>query len=330
MSSCTGRDNGEVDRLAVQASVEGFRDRTNTAWMVPRKGPFTVLDVGCSTGALTRATFGPYAERATVLGVDRDAEAVAEFNRRHGSPLWSATVADFDSEGWIDTLKGRMEREGIVAFDIVQCVLSLHHMERPLEVLAGLRSLMSDRGRIHVRTVDDAMKVSFPSSQAIGELVELTARVPGVSDRFHGSKVADQLEAAGFGPVVPVGAWVGLHGAAREEVLESAFAWRRGYFEHWAAFGTEQAKSALVRADRLLGEIRAEFADPGFRFAYFVPAFVAKAHPMKMAMSAARIMRGAARQPSFYDWETGLTCTADVTHDVSGGFEHPCFLPSVP
>ncbi len=112
-----------------------------------------VLDAGCGTGYGSHMlSASPSAAR--VLGIDRDARAIARARRYYGGPRVDYARADLDS--------GALARFG--CFDTIVCLEVLEHLPEPERLLARLDHALAPGGRLIVSTPLGAGR-AVPSGQ---------------------------------------------------------------------------------------------------------------------------------------------------------------------
>ena len=275
----------EKSRLSVQASVEIKIDIPYIRDIVTRtEGVCNVLDVGCSTGACTFMVFGEYGEKVKVIGVDKVGSCVDDFNLNRPGTNMKAYCMNVEDDDWLEKIRAVMAEEKIPSFDLVYCALSLHHMADSGPVIKDLHSIISDGGTIYIRTCDDGLKISYPNSELVIDIVQKTAKLPHIADRFHGRKVFKQLSDAGFRDISMKSALLdtcGLDAEAREMLFQTVFEWRRPVF-YETAEGTEsesKRRKMFALADEMsskLDKVRKLFADESYYYGSYVTIGMAK------------------------------------------------------
>ena len=283
----------EKKRLAIQAKVESRHDASIVSDLISRgPRPVRVLDVGCSTGTVTFDVFGGLGDDVTVMGIDKFETCVTDFNaaaRERGlDDRMFAECLNLESDGWDRSLERMMERHGIAEFDLIYCALSLHHMSDSGRVVRILWRYLSNGGHIFVRTCDDALKVAYPDAEPVYELLEKTARIPRVSDRYHGRKIYTILQRAKFQDIHIMSDLIDTVGKDLEErhaLFYSAFIWRKNYFRRRLdeAKGEGQTEAAMREYDAvldLLERIEELFSSNAFYFGYYTTIATAQKHKM--------------------------------------------------
>lgn len=272
----------EQKRLAIQAKVECKQDVPIIKDLFNGNvNKLKVLDVGCSTGTVTFDVFGDF-RNVQVLGVDKFENCVTEFNERakeyglDGS--MRAEVLDFEDDDWTSNLEGLMHKAKIEAFDLVYCALSLHHMSDSGKVVRKLWKYIAEGGFIFIRTCDDALKIAYPNAESLYRLIEKTAQIPRVSDRYHGRKVYSILHRAQYRNIRMHSDLIDTIGKSLEErhaMYYSAFVWRKNYFRRQLdnAKGDDAVEAAMEQYGevlQLLEDIEERFSDGSFYFGYYI------------------------------------------------------------
>ena len=283
----------EKKRLAIQAKVESRLDPEVIAALVANhKGSIRVLDVGCSSGANTFDVFSGFFDRIDLLGVDKFETCVTDFNRaardRGMQAQMRAECLDFESDGWGRSLERIMSSHGIDQFDLVYCALSLHHMSDSGKVVRQLWRYVANGGHIFIRTCDDALKVAYPHAEPVYELLDKTAKIPRVSDRYHGRKIYTILQQAKFEDIHILSDLIDTVGktmAQRYALFYSAFIWRKNYFRRRldAARSEDETAAAMREYDAvldLLDRIEGLFSSDAFYFGYYTTIATAQKRSM--------------------------------------------------
>ncbi len=274
----------EKDRLGVQATVGMKADRPHLDRIVAScDGVCRILDVGCAAGANTFGAFSRYGDSVKVIGIDRAEEWVEEFNRESPGDNMSAHVLVLGTDGWLSGLRKIMEEEDAPSFDLVYCALSLHHMPSSGDIVAELRKVMSPGGRIYIRTSDDALKISYPHHEIVRDIIETTASLPHIADRYHGRKVYGHLLRAGFTDIriiTPLVDTIGMEGEERTALFQTTFTWRKQYFEHQVDIAPDErerkrAVKALEEFSAKVDRIEELFSDPEYYFGYYITIAIA-------------------------------------------------------
>ena len=155
-----------------------------------------VLDVGCFDGFNTRLKFTPYAGVECVVGIDPLPDAIARARAATDDERFSflcTTLDDFD----LDTE---------ACFDLVYFSHTLQHLPDPQAALQRVFRLLAPGGFVIVKTVDDALKLSYPDpDEVMRRLFSLYERfilpcTPHTvcTDRYQGQKCYSLMKSAGF------------------------------------------------------------------------------------------------------------------------------------
>ncbi len=274
----------ERRRLAIQGKVESRNDHGYIAEFLPVDDHVcTVLDVGCSTGSVTRDVFSPFGERVRLLGIDKFAHCVEGFNASAPGNM-SAAQLNFDDDDWEPALSKIMCEKGIDGFDLVYCALSLHHMADSAGVIKKLWKYIKHGGHVFIRTCDDALKIAYPNEEPIYEIIKKTASVPRVSDRFHGRKAHSILYKAKFKNIELRSFLIDTAGkdiSERYAMFYSTFVWRKNYFKNQLEIAKtpeeiDYALSEYNKVNELIDSIEELFSDNAFYFGYYVTVAIAE------------------------------------------------------
>ncbi len=124
-----------------------------------------VLDVGCNTGLQTMKRFGHDHRVKTILGIDRDASAIAMATDTYPA----ATFACIDAEGasFREDLKTLLARAGVEKLDLITISMVILHLEKPQRLLSILKSFLSPGGRLFIRDIDDGLNLCYPNPNGI-------------------------------------------------------------------------------------------------------------------------------------------------------------------
>ena len=181
-----------ADALDLDAQVVGHLDDL-TAWVehfLPR-APRTVVDLGAGggTGSFALALRFPEAQ---VVAVDASPEMLAHLSS-------AATARGLDSR--VSTLEADLDTQwpDVADIDLAWAASSLHHVQRPAQVLADVRQALAPDGVVVVVEMDGLPRF-LPADVGVG--------LPGLEDRCHDAMAragwnahpdwAPYLEAAGL------------------------------------------------------------------------------------------------------------------------------------
>ena len=274
----------ERKRLAIQGKVESKNDYDYLCEIFKTGDRvYSVLDVGCSVGSVTKDVFSKFGQSVKILGVDKFEQCVEEFNKNTPDNM-SAELLDFENPDWEKRLAELMNIHNIESFDLVYCSLSLHHMSDSKSVIKNLWKYISNKGYIYIRTCDDALKIAYPNEDVIYEIIRKTAGVPQVSDRFHGRKIYSMLYKSKYNNITIKSFLIDTVDKELEEryaLFYSAFVWRRNYFKRQLELAQtqEQIESAMDEYNNviaLLDKIEELFSDESFYFGYYVTIAMAQ------------------------------------------------------
>ena len=287
--SSYGYDLGnEKERLKIQSREESKMDTSNISEIFQKidADVYRVLDFGCSVGETTSRVFSPFKGKVEILGIDKFENCVNEFNETHKP--YHAICANIDDDDFLTKLEEEMHRQNIDGFHLVYCALSLHHTADTLDALKKLWKVLLPGGYIYVRTCDDGLKIGYPDTDdTIKSLIERTAQVEGVSDRFHGRKIYHWLKKAKFVEIESrpfVINTMNRDVVDRYALFSNTFLWRKNYFKKSldtaAKRGDEeqiaQALEAYNWCVKKTDALEDMFTDLNFYYEYYVTVVMAK------------------------------------------------------
>lgn len=163
------------DSRAITAAVKHIRSKSKDRHI-------RIMDLGCADGYITKSRFVNL-ENVTVLGIDRDREVIESAANRFACRNISFEAADITDRSLT-----------LGEFDLVFCALTLHHLANPEGIMSRLWSRLSPGGAIIVRSPDDGLKLTYPSSEDFDRLLHAPSQMPGSSDRIHGRKIYTQMQ----------------------------------------------------------------------------------------------------------------------------------------
>lgn len=228
-------DDTEIGRLVTQAKNTAVPLKEicdSCAVQLRRQGRsnLKVLDVGCANGELGRQCFKS-SVYSKVYGIDCNKELiqVAEQSVRDTPEQSKYTYKVFNIEKVEKSTKELLKSLGYeqIEFDIIFCSMVLHHLKKGvcehdpkyvqvINILQNFKKLLAPGGFLIVNNPDDSSKLSYEDDcefdekqgitnntpnnikSTLGELVQLTSRIPGVSDRYCGRATYYWLANAGF------------------------------------------------------------------------------------------------------------------------------------
>ena len=189
-----------------------WRTAENSAgYLLPFLAPGQrLLDVGCGPGTITLDLAGRVAPGYTV-GVDREADVVAEARRRLGA----RPIADVEFRT-ADAYALEFDDE---SFDVVHAHQLLQHLTDPVAALAEMRRVLRPGGVLAVRDGDYGGFVWAPSDPLLDRWMELyhdVCRHNG-ADADAGRRLLGWAQAAGFTEIHPSSStWTFADAASRQ------------------------------------------------------------------------------------------------------------------
>ena len=201
LSQYTSALPGETKRLDMQQ--EGYKSFDMEALdkvisQSEKQHGLTVLDLGCSSGSITKSRFSSDRFK-TIIGVDYNDKDIQRAKENITDPRFNFFCMDLESENFISDIQTQMNALGIEKVDIIFIALTLHHLREPQKLLQKVFDLLEDGGRIIIRGSDDGGKLCYPESEVLSDiLTKYDEIVKGVTDRHNGRKLYSQLTEAGY------------------------------------------------------------------------------------------------------------------------------------
>jgi 2-polyprenyl-3-methyl-5-hydroxy-6-metoxy-1,4-benzoquinol methylase len=277
-------DGTERKRLDTQAKITSeFLQEIcdNCAEQLVKEGrsSLKVLDVGCANGELGRLCFQDKVY-SKVYGIDINEESIREA-RKHSHNNDKYTYEKFDVELVGKTPEKLFEvLNEQIKFDIIFCSMVLHHIKNDdlkhdenyvqvIEILQNFKDMIAPSGYLIVNNPDDSSKLAYKDDGELKEkqvttddtpntikstldkLVQLTSRIPGVSDRYCGRATYYWLARAGFKDITIKCAMQNTSNMTRGkkiELFEQLFGWQQGQIDRSANAGlieTPEEKNKL-------------------------------------------------------------------------------------
>lgn len=158
----------------------------------------TVLDLGCSNGALTTSRFSG-SKFANVIGIDYNKSDIEEAEKNCTDNRFKFFCMDLNDPKFKDKLKEKLNSLGIERVDIVFMALTLHHLDHPDEFLKDLYDVFKSGDHIIIRGSDDGGKLCYPNDELLQDFLSRYAKIVSeVNDRQNGRKLYSQLFNAGY------------------------------------------------------------------------------------------------------------------------------------
>lgn len=226
----------DYERLELSAEMHQAQDNQNIDRVVERlqeagiEQPYSVLDVGCGYGTVTRSRFG-HDERFEVLAID-DSKEVLQIAKDE----YSANNIEYR---WLDA--NDVGKADLGSFDLVFASYLFHHVENQESILSLLWNRVRDGGVLMVRSCDDGQYLHYPPNENMDWIIDTTDDIAGSSDRTHGRRLPTQMKR--LSPA-PADVWLDMknyHTVGRDSSE------RRDY---WTVFHSNRLHYAEVRAEQ--------------------------------------------------------------------------------
>ncbi len=247
------QDTREQRRLSIQGEISFKRDRrildkiTEQLHASTGVKRFRVLDVGCSKGDTGKKYFSDRNTYAQVLGIDRDADMIAEAcEAGHDEDCFSYRHIDLVDRDFNRKLtEFRNERLNGGKFDIIFCCQTMHYLSqkdrsRVLNIL--VEDHLRDGGCLIIRGSDDGTKVIHRGEKEediVQKIVALTVEMPTIAERFYGRMIDADLRTLGLErvtvqPITVATSMICDQEQANNlanEFYKNSFEWRKYIFE---------------------------------------------------------------------------------------------------
>ena len=283
--------NEEEKRLNDQARVEAAYDiKFFKEILTDNSKTYNILDIGCSMGTVTKFVFGKLENdniNINLIGIDREQECVDKFNSL--TPVYmNAFQLDLNNPNYMDGLIEIMNKQGIDKFDIIYSSLTMHHLnDRGKDVIKNVYKVMRDNGIIYIRSVDDCLHIAYPKSDLMDEIINISAKCKGMSDRFHARKLFDYLQNAKFDNIkyhYHIVDTIDKDINQRRMIFDSSFAFRINYFdrnlkkakESGNAKEISDAQQEYDKMEEMLKEMKESILNLSHYFGYFCPVVSAR------------------------------------------------------
>lgn len=277
-------DTGEKQRLEFQAVLECAKDRGILEGLIRQTGKekVNVLDVGCSAGFVTHKVFSGIEGIGTLVGLDKFEKCVTDFETEKKDSRFRAVQMNVEDADFPEKFEAYLAENRLPKFDIVYSALCMHHLSSTKNALKKLRRFMNKGAYIYIRTCDDGQDIAYPDEKdLVRQLITRTAQISGVSDRFHGRKLMEDLRRSGFSDIHTVNYCldtVDKDADGRYFMFCNSFLWRKNYFKRQLAHtaNLEKAMQDYAWVSSALEELEEMFYEPNFYYCYNIPIFIAR------------------------------------------------------
>ncbi len=156
-----------------------------------------ILDVGCDNGSniLLRLMGRNY---KTLLGVDKNQIRINEANVHNSNEKNTFIACDVTSNDFFMLLFSYMQKNGIIGFDIIHISSVLLHLEKPLDLLKTLHTVLNNGGSIFIQDEDDGLNIVDPISTFFENCFYVWSHSFESGDRKFARKLPLLLKSSGF------------------------------------------------------------------------------------------------------------------------------------
>lgn len=277
----------ELSRLKIQATNSTLIDKQAISYVYDaickdNGEKLNILDVGSAYGFVAADRFGNDARTGKILCIDHNERVIERAQilfADHEKLIFEA--ANVKSDTFVDDICRIMKSNGIEKIHVVFSALTLHHLKNPSRALRKLRNIMDRGSYIILRGSDDGSKLCYPKYELMESIIEMTAQVSGVSDRFNGRKIYSQLLNSGFSDIKMFSTMKDLSQFDfddRSLLFQESFAYRVNYFYKAVEADPEDetAKRNLLQMQKYLDEFENLFFEKGFWYCEYDYAGVAR------------------------------------------------------
>lgn len=209
----------------------------------------TMIDLGCRDGNLTLCNYLRYSNYIDKVFAISESEELFKAATNHCKEYDNVipVYIEFD-DNLYDNIVSFLSEQGIDSVDIVYSDGRYRQIKDSDAFYRKLRrNLLSDNGGIILKAFDDGSKICYPDPDKIlQKIIDKTAALPIVSDRFSGRKIYSQYWKAGFRCIKSfyiINDTVGLSCDDRLDLYEESFDYRMNYFKK--LMDNETTNSAL-------------------------------------------------------------------------------------
>ncbi len=241
-----------------------------------------ILDIGCNDGSLSLnlldslAFFQGLGKNDTqyrYTGVEYKRDVVEKAKQKHLEGDHIFICGDIYDTKVFEAV----EKNG--PFDLIILSQVLQHVSNPQKLLSLIRPLLSDKGVLCIKVVEDGLKTCHPAEDTLQEILSLyqtyvtenSTNIEGAhTDRYCGHKTYGYLVNAGYTNIKHEIIYTNTVGKSLDERMEE--------FEMFASFRLRDnmPEDYMNRMSILLNDFKARFTNEDFYFATPTMYFVAK------------------------------------------------------
>lgn len=272
----------EFDRLKIQAENSLSSDMTVLKKYIDNKKQYNVLDVGCAYGFVGKTRFNGE-QFSNIIGIDINKKCISKAKELNADTRFSYYTADIESEDFENRLQSIKKEHNIEKFDIIYIALVIHHLKDSNKFLKRIKNFLSDDGIILLRGSDDGSKLAYNDEGFMKRIIELTLKVPNVSDRYNGRKLFSQLKKSGYSDINIFSYMRDISSMdldERENLFIESFSYRINYVrrEYENDPNSLQKRNNFLLMEELLAKFQERFYDSTFWYCEYDYIAVAKKH----------------------------------------------------
>lgn len=258
----------EFERLKIQSNNSYVSDMSVINDNIDLKKTYNVLDIGCAYGFVGKTRFENECFE-NILGIDKNEKCITKAKELNNDPRFDYQVIDIEAEDFENLLLSIMKDKNIESFNVIYSALVIHHLKDPNKFLKRIRKFLSDDGIIIIRGSDDGSKLAYNDDGLMKKIIDLTLKVPFVSDRYNGRKIYSQLKKTGYNNVKLYSYMRDLSSLDyddRELLFYESFSYRINYVKKEYELDPDnlQKREAFYTMEELLAKLQERFYDSTF------------------------------------------------------------------
>lgn len=270
----------EFERLRIQSNNSYSSDMDVINKNINKDKIHTVLDVGCAYGFVGKSRFDDSCF-SKIIGIDSNSKCIDKARELNSDPRFDYSVINIELDDFEEKMKSIMSEHSITSFDVIYASLVIHHLKDPNKFLRRVKKFLSSEGILIIRGSDDGSKMAYNDDGLMKKIIELTLKVPNVSDRYNGRKIFSLLKKAGYEHIT-MHSYMrdisSLDDEEREQLFNESFSYRVNYVrrEFESAPYDSEKKKDLYKMEEMLARFQERFYDSTFWYCEYDYIGVAK------------------------------------------------------